>query len=610
MANVDEAGGPQRRRWFRRRPSREAVRLAALALLAGAVLNLAFAPVGWWPVAPLMVAAVSALFAGRSGRRGMLIGFWFGTGFCWVMFQFLRVFGPGAQEAVGLIESLYFIPFGWAMARVSMARFAPLWQACLWVAEEAVRSRWPFGGFSWGRLAFSQPDSPFTPLAAVGGAPLVTFAVALSGTLLWRAVVVLREREREPGVGGGGGGGGGSRALWRSVGARWSAAMVVGALLIPVAGYAVPLRSADAGTPLRIALIQGNVPRLGFGREEQQAAVLDNHVKETEALAADIRAGKAVKPDVVVWPENGSDMDPYTDPGVKEEIQAAVDAVGVPVLIGAVINANAEGTNVLNRLIVWTPGPGPGSGMGATYDKTHLVPFGEYLPFRDILTKVIKRFNMIPRDFVPGHGVGDLTLGDVPVAAVICFEVAYDDVVRNAVNGGGQVLLVPSNNASYMGTGQTYQQLAIARFRAVEHGRWTLEAATSGVSAVIDPRGRCWRRRGSTRLGTWIWRCGVVLSGRWRIGWGRGLSCCSRWWGLGRRLCWRGCRGGVGWCVGWCVEGASARRSKTLRRVRALIPGFRGRADTLPDAAPDENTLTTPERDAAPLTSAAKGRAR
>ncbi|GAA2060708.1 hypothetical protein GCM10009839_84380 [Catenulispora yoronensis] len=387
--------------------------------------------------------------------------------------------------------------------------------------------------------------------------------------------------------------------------------MVVGALLIPVAGYAVPLRSADAGTPLRIALIQGNVPRLGFGREEQQAAVLDNHVKETEALAADIRAGKAVKPDVVVWPENGSDMDPYTDPGVKEEIQAAVDAVGVPVLIGAVINANAEGTNVLNRLIVWTPGPGPGSGMGATYDKTHLVPFGEYLPFRDILTKVIKRFNMIPRDFVPGHGVGDLTLGDVPVAAVICFEVAYDDVVRNAVNGGGQVLLVPSNNASYMGTGQTYQQLAIARFRAVEHGRWTLEAATSGVSAVIDPRGKVLAQTGEyqARYLDMEVRRSTERTVADRVGaWPELLFAVV---GVGAAIVLAGVSRGVSGGVSAGVSrGASARRSKTLRRVRALIPGFRGRADTLPDAAPDENTLTTPERDAAPLTSAAKGRAR
>jgi apolipoprotein N-acyltransferase len=593
------AGGPERRRRFRRRPSREAVRLATLSLLAGATLNLAFAPVGWWPVAPLVVAAASALFsfsaAARSAsvgagglvadaratvvsaataRGGMFVGFWFGTGFCWVIFQFLRVFGPGAQEAVGVIESLYFVPFGWAMARVSLTRFAPLWQACLWVGEEFVRSRWPFGGFSWGRLAFSQPDSPFTPLAAVGGAPLVTFAVALTGTLLWRAAVIVR-REWKAGAG--------------LSGARWAAVLVAAALVVPVTGYAVPLRSPDLGTPLRIALIQGNVPRLGFGREQQQAAVLDNHVRETEALAADIRAGKAVKPDVVVWPENGSDMDPYTDPGVKDEIQRAVDSVGVPVLIGAVINANADGTNVLNRLIVWTPGAS--GGMGATYDKTHLVPFGEYLPFRAVLTKMIKRFTMIPRDFVPGHGRGDLTLGAIPVAAVICFEVAYDDVVRDAVNGGGQVLLVPSNNASYMGTGQTYQQLAIARLRAVEHGRWTMEAATSGVSAVIDPRGRVLTQTGEYQA--------RYLDLEVRRNTGRTLA--DR---LGAGPEYVFALAGLLAAIGLAGAGT------TLRRVRALIPAFRDPADTLPDAAPDGDQGTTTEPDAASLTSAAKGRTR
>ncbi|MEY9863969.1 apolipoprotein N-acyltransferase [Catenulispora sp. GAS73] len=579
MANEDEAGeaGTRRRRLRRPgRPSAEAVRLAALALLAGAALNLAFAPVGWWPVAPLAVAAFSAMLCvdgrkagGRTGRRGMLVGFWFGTGFCWVMFQWLRVFGPGAQEAVGIVESLYFIPFGWGMARVSMMRFAPLWQACLWVTEEFGRSRWPFGGFSWGRLAFSQPDSPFTPLAAVGGAPLVTFLVALSGTLLWRAVVILR-RDRQ------------------AAAIRWAALTVVGALAIPAAGFAVPLQSPDTGTPVRIALIQGNVPRVGFGRDEQEAAVLDNHVKETEVLAADIRSGKAVKPDLVVWPENGSDMDPYSDPGVAAEIQQAVDDVGVPVLVGAVINANAAGTNVLNRLIVWTPGPG--GGMGATYDKTHLVPFGEYLPFRGILTKMITRFNMIPRDFVPGHGKGVLTLGGVTVAAVICFEVAYDDVVRNAVNGGGQVLLVPSNNASYMGTGQTYQQLAIARFRAVEHGRWTMEAATSGVSAVIDPHGRILAQTGEyqARYLDMQVRRNTSITLADRLGaWPEYV------------LALLGLLAAIG------LSGAAT----TLRRTRALIPAFRTPADTLPRAPDGEGVPSGPASDA-DLQTAVKGRAR
>ena len=563
-----ERDGVRRRRLVRLvRPSKESLRLAGLSLVCGAALNLAFAPVGWWPVAPLAVAALSALIASQKGKRGAFIGFWFGTGFCWVMFQWLRVFGPGAQEAVGLLESLYFIPFGWGLARVSGRRFAPLWQACLWVGEEFVRSRVPFGGFSWGRLAFSQPHSPFTPLASLGGAPLLTFAVALSGTLLWRAAAVIR-RDRRAGI-------------------RWAAALVVGAVAVPLSGLAVPLTSAASGAPLRIALIQGNVPRVGFGREQQQAAVLDNHVAETERLAQDVRDGKAAKPDLVVWPENGSDMDPYTDPSVRAQIQQAVDAVGVPVLIGAVIDADPAGTNVLNRLIVWTPSPG---GMGATYDKTHLVPFGEYLPFRSVLTKMIKRFNMIPRDFVPGHGHGTLTLGDVTVAAVMCFEVAYDDVVRQAVNGGGQVLLVPSNNASYMRTGQTYQQLAIARVRAVEHGRWTVEVATSGVSAVIDPHGTVLAQTGEYQaayLDMAVRRdTGATLADR-----------------VGAGPEWVLALAGLFAAVG--VSGLAAVAGRTRRVMRKT----KQETDSLPVAPSDEKTMPTPERDV-PLVSAAKGRAR
>src|SRR5437899_619160 len=144
-----EGGGPvagarrRRRGW----PARRSWGLFGLALLCGAALNLAFAPIGWWWLAPLPVLGLSLLTAGRSGKTAAFVGFGFGTGFCWVMFQWLRVFGPGAQEAVGLLESLYFIPLGWGLARVSATRFAPLWQACLWVGEEFLRSRYPFGGF-------------------------------------------------------------------------------------------------------------------------------------------------------------------------------------------------------------------------------------------------------------------------------------------------------------------------------------------------------------------------------------------------------------------------------------------------------------------------------
>ena len=531
------------RRWL---PSRRSWGLAGLALLAGASLNLAFPPVGWWWFAPLPVAALSALTVGRTGKQGAFIGLGFGLGFAWVMFQWLRVLGPGAQEALGTMEALYFIPLGAGLARVSRIKLVLLWQPCLWIGEEFLRSRWPFGGMPWGRLAFSQPHTPFTPFAAVAGAPLLSFAVALSGVLLWRAATIVM-RDRRSGI-------------------RAAAAFAVAAVVVPVLGFAVPLTSPDSGKQVGIALIQGNVPRIGLDYLGQQAAVLDDHLKETLALAAQVQQGKLPKPDIVVWPENASDIDPYQDPNAAAAISQAVQAVGVPVLVGAVVGA-PDG-NDLNRLIVWDPVTGP----GATYDKQHLVPFGEYLPFRAELTKLITRFNRIPTDFEPGHRTGVLTIGPVKAATVICFEVAYDGVVRDAVNAGGQVLLVPSNNATYGRTGQTEQQLAISQVRAVEHGRWTMEAATSGVSAVIAPDGRVVQRTGEF--------VPAIIDAQVRLNTSRTLA--DR---LGAAPEWAATLAGLAAMV---MAGG---------RGRDLVRKLRRRAGNLPLAESDQNTKTTVERD-------------
>jgi apolipoprotein N-acyltransferase len=129
------------------------------------------------------------------------------------------------------------------------------------------------------------------------------------------------------------------------------------------------------------------------------------------------------------------------------------------------------------------------------YIKRHLVPFGEYLPFRSVLTKWFPKFRLIAKDFVPGHRPGTMTIGGITIADAICFEVADDAVVRQAVTGGGRLLVVQTNNASYEhkgdsgNGGETAQQLAIAQLRAVEHGRAVVVAATSGVSAMISPNG-------------------------------------------------------------------------------------------------------------------------
>ena len=215
-------------------------------------------------------------------------------------------------------------------------------------------------------------------------------------------------------------------------------------------------------------------------------------MRVTQELALEVAAGRQPQPVAVIWPENSSDIDPLRNADAGQQIDVAADAIGAPILVGGVVINPADPPredhpgSVLNVSLVWDPVTGPGE----TYVKRHPVPFGEYLPFRDILSRFITRFDRIPRDFAAGDEVGFLTIGPVPSGVVICFEIAYDDLVRDAVRAGGQVVVVQTNNATYGGTGQPEQQLAITKVQAVASGRTALVAATSGISAVIGPDGR------------------------------------------------------------------------------------------------------------------------
>lgn len=246
-------------------------------------------------------------------------------------------------------------------------------------------------------------------------------------------------------------------------------------------GLLVP--TPTSGEQVRVALVQGNVPREGLDVAEQRTEVLLNHVEATRELAEKVRTGALPAPDLVIWPENASDRDPYRDQEAYDLIDGAVRDVGVPVLVGALVDT--DDNTVENSGIVWDPVTGPGE----RYVKQHPVPFGEYMPFRDLLRKISDKVDLVPRDFEKGTETGVFDVGPARVGDIICFEVAYDGIVRDAVNAGGRVIVVQTNNASFGRSAQTEQQLAMGRLRAVEHGRTVLVAATTGVSAVIAPDG-------------------------------------------------------------------------------------------------------------------------
>ncbi|MFF5973251.1 apolipoprotein N-acyltransferase [Streptomyces sp. NPDC012769] len=438
------------------------------AVLAGVLLFLSFPPRPLWWLAVPAFALLGWTLWGRRPRAGFGLGYLTGLGFLLPLLVWTgEEVGPVPWLALAAVEALFVAAVGLGVSAVSRLPAWPVFAAAVWILGEAARARVPFGGFPWGKIAFGQADGIFLPLAAVGGTPVLGFAVALCGFGLYEVLRQVRARR--------------SGAL--ETGPLVAAALAV---LVPVTGAvaALPLVSdaAEDGTAT-VAAVQGNVPRLGLDFNAQRRAVLDNHANRTRELAAEVKAGRAPRPDVVLWPENSSDIDPYANPDAYQVIDRAVREVNAPTVIGAVIAP--ETGSLRNTLIAWEPGKGP----VAEYDKRHVQPFGEYIPMRSFVRIFNSDVDRVRRDFGAGTKVGVFDLAGTKVGLATCYEAAFDWAVRDTVTHGAQLISVPSNNATFGRSEMTYQQLAMSRVRAVEHSRSVVVPVTSGVSAVIRPDG-------------------------------------------------------------------------------------------------------------------------
>ncbi len=414
--------------------------------------------------------------AGPQLEGGARSAYLFGLGFLLPLLVWTGVeVGPGPWIALVVVEAIFVALVGAAIAAVSKLPAWPLWAAALWIAGEAVRARVPFHGFPWGKIAFGQADGVFLPLAAVGGTPVLGFAVVLCGFGLYEIVRLALESRQ-------------TRVVRRS-----AATVALLSVAVPVVG-ALAARGlvsdkAEDGTTT-VAVIQGNVPRAGLEFNAQRRAVLDYHVKETLRLAAKVKAGKVAKPDVVLWPENSSDVDPFADAQAYTDIDEAAKAIGAPISVGGVV---ARDGKLYNEQILWDPVKGPTD----TYDKRQIQPFGEYLPMRSLLGAINKNWTtMVRQDFSRGTKPGVFTMSGAKIGLVTCYEAAFDWAVRSEVTDGAQLISVPSNNATFDRSEMTYQQLAMSRVRAVEHSRTVTVPVTSGVSAIIMPDGKITQKTG------------------------------------------------------------------------------------------------------------------
>jgi len=480
-AGVAAADGPLTMARMTPRPLLR-LRLALPAGLAGGLLlAAAFAPAGVWPLAFVSPALLVVTLYGRSLRGAFAVGLAFGLAFFFPLLAWVVNLAWFAWVALAIASALIFAVFAIAQRLLLSLRWWPLAVAGWWVAAEAFRDRWPWGGFPWGRLAMSQAGLPTQGWAAIGGPPVLSFVVALTGaTLAWVLVSALtdgRAGRRRP-------------AAFAAV----AFAATAGVSCLPAA---LPLDAVPASARTAVvAAIQGNVPRERSSLAAQldsDLAVTVNHAAATEKLARAVAAGQRPAPDLVIWPENSTDIDPTQYAPVYQEIADAAAAIDRPILVGAVLQ-NPE----RNAGVLWLPGKGP----TAMYVKRRLVPFGEYVPFRSLVSKITSLTQLQPVPFTPGHKAVVLDVGQVKLGDVICYEVAFDDLVRSEVQAGANLLSMQSNDATFERVGpitaESGQQLAMARIRAVEFDRAVIVASTTGYSAIIAPDGHL-----ITSSGTW-----------------------------------------------------------------------------------------------------------
>ena len=305
----------------------------------------------------------------------------------------------------------------------------------IFIVLEEVRNRFPFGGFGWARVAYSQADAPYAAIASRGGAMSLS---AITLLIAGFAYFALNKKVRLQ-------------------------------LLIPILALLIPNNIAMVDQT-SVLMIQGNVAELGLNFNARAKQVFANHVKQTRIALAEKK-----EVDFIVWPENAVDVDPYSNKDVYEELES----FDYPLIIGAIVG---KGEKLFNTSILW------GEKTQDIYLKQHLTPFGEYIPMRSLAKKISPLVNQV-NDFSPGAGKKIFTIGQARVAPVICFELIDDQILAEAAKGSN-ILVVQTNSATFGTSAESAQQLSITRIRAIEHSRNVISVSTTGISAVIDFQGK------------------------------------------------------------------------------------------------------------------------
>ena len=408
-----------------------------LSALSGALLSAAYEPVGKWWVAPIALAV--HMYALSTSSKKLASSFVFALTLNLIVLHWSSTFVgsvPWVVLAIGL--SLFYLPLS-LVSKWGMTAY-PL----IFILLEELRNRFPFGGFGWVRIAYTQADAPYSKIAAIGGAS------ALSALTLLIALILFFGSRRK----------------------------ISPITFIPFLLILIPVNLSTTGNAT-VLMIQGNVPQLGLDFNSRAKAVFNNHFERTQTELA-----KDSNVDFVLWPENSVDVDPF----LNKDVNASLNSIQRPLIIGAILN---KGNSVYNTSILWD------EVLPETYFKQHLTPFGEYIPLRSLAGIVSPLVDDVD-DFSPGNGSKTFSIGDIKVAPVICFELIDDELLQQAA-AGSNLLAVQTNSATFGLSAESAQQLSITRVRAIEHGRNIASVSTTGYSAVIDHTGKVLQQ---TSMGT------------------------------------------------------------------------------------------------------------
>ena len=404
-----------------------------VAAFAGVLFAFSFEPIGFWFLAPISYAIFLRICQkGVNLYRGaFLFGFISSAITLWWAGKYV---GLVPLALLALLHGLFYLPLGF------LGRYTTnvLWFIPALLAIEEVRSRFPFGGFSWMRIAFSQADAPFASVISIGGALLLSAWVLAISTMI----------------------------------ATFRKKLVLPILLMIV----LPLflnNTHSSVNKISFIGIQGNTPSVGLTFNDRAEAVFNLHVTETRKVAADAA-------DVIIWPENAIDVDPFANPRVKTAVESLTSALKTPLITGAITRQSGQLENV--SLMYNESGE-----VVSYYSKQYLTPFGEFMPLRSI-ARIVSPYVDDVIDFNVGEKVENHVVNGLILAPVICYELLSDSLVQSAAKSSN-ALVVQTNSATFANTSESAQQLNITRLRALENAREIVSVSTIGISAHIGING-------------------------------------------------------------------------------------------------------------------------